>query len=113
MTAIPIRGLGTREQRLYLLYSLGIQINRDQRRAQRLIRKALKLYGIHMTPELMITQLLGTPYAPRGSTYDALDCFGVIELWYRDVLGIEVVDRAQHPSTHQGLKDGFDQAIDG
>ena len=63
-----------------------------------------------MKPEQLITQLLGTPYAPSGNTYDALDCFGVVEIWYRDALGIEVEDRAMHPPTHSGLNNGVESA---
>lgn len=65
-----------------------------------------------MIPEQLITQILGTPYAPGGSSFDGLDCFGVVEVWYRKILGIEVVDRASHPPTHGGLQRGFDSATD-
>lgn len=58
----------------------------------------------------MITNLLGIPYVAGGSSFDALDCFGVVELWYQHVLGIEVEDRSAHPPTNGGLQDGFQSA---
>lgn len=36
------------------------------------------------------TLMLGKPYADRHCTYDAVDCWGLIALYYRDVHGVNI-----------------------
>lgn len=35
---------------------------------------------------------IGLPYVHRGRTYEGVDCFGLVQLFYRDVMHIEVPD---------------------
>lgn len=65
-----------------------------------------------MAPERAIDALLMVPYrAGRGDLAGA-DCFGVVELYYRMVFGIEVLDRAGHAPGHAGLEEGYRAARD-
>lgn len=41
-SAVPIRGMGTREQRLYLVYSLALKPNPDQDRARAILQRMRK-----------------------------------------------------------------------
>lgn len=61
-----------------------------------------------MTPDAMINSLLSVPYAAGQGTLAGADCWGVVELWYRHVLGIEVTDRSGFPAGNEGLQAGFD-----
>ncbi|SNZ21731.1 NlpC/P60 family protein [Cohaesibacter gelatinilyticus] len=61
-----------------------------------------------MTPQDCISRLLGVRYEPAGNSFSAVDCFGVVELWYRHVLGVGVEDRSNHPPTHEGLQRGVE-----
>ena len=35
-------------------------------------------------------KFIGIPYIPHGRDYDGADCWGIVYLFYRDVLGIEI-----------------------
>lgn len=61
-------------------------------------------------PAAMIDRLLAVPYAAGRGDWAGADCWGVVELWYRHVLGIEVADRASLPAGNEGLQAGFDAA---
>lgn len=61
-------------------------------------------------PAAMIDALLQCPYAAGGGALHGADCWGIVELWYRHVLGIALDDRAAHPPGHDGLQAGFDAA---
>lgn len=63
-------------------------------------------------PGRMIDALLTVPYLPGGGDMAGADCWGVVELWYRHVIGIALADRADHPVGHAGLNAGFDAACD-
>lgn len=63
-----------------------------------------------MTPEAMIENLLSVPYAAGQGAMAGADCWGIVELWYRHVRGIELVDRANFPPGNDGLQAGFDAA---
>lgn len=63
-----------------------------------------------MSPSQAIDALVHVPYAPGKGDMAGADCFGIVELYYRLVLGIEVTDRADHPAGHGGLQAGFDAA---
>lgn len=63
-----------------------------------------------MTPEKMIDALLVVPYVEGAGELTGADCWGIIELWHRYVLNIELSDRAKHPAGHGGLQSGFDVA---
>lgn len=61
-------------------------------------------------PNRMIDTLLSVEYVPGGSDLSGADCWGVVELWYKHVLGIELDDRGSHPIGHEGTQAGFDAA---
>lgn len=63
-----------------------------------------------MTPDAMVDALLGCPYVPGGSDMGGADCWGIVELWYSHVLGIDLDDRAAHPPGHEGVQAGFEAA---
>ena len=37
-----------------------------------------------------LNKIMGAKFAPNGRDYQSIDCFGIIYLCYRDVLGIEL-----------------------
>jgi cell wall-associated NlpC family hydrolase len=38
----------------------------------------------------MLDKFVGVPYVPNGRDYDGADCWGILYLYYRDVLGLLV-----------------------
>lgn len=61
-----------------------------------------------MTPAEAIDQLILVPHVPGQGTWQGADCWGIVELWYRHVLGIDVADRGQIDPGASGLQSGFD-----
>lgn len=43
-----------------------------------------------MTPDEFVRRAIGIPWCRWRSDFRAMDCFGLIVLWYREVLGIEL-----------------------
>lgn len=58
----------------------------------------------------LIDRLLAVPYVPGRGDLGGADCWGIVEIWYRECLGIELPDRADHPAGHGGVQAGFDAA---
>lgn len=52
---------------------------------------------------VIIPQLVGVQYRLGEGSFVAADCWGVVELYYRHVLGLELTDRSRHPSTRGGI----------
>jgi cell wall-associated NlpC family hydrolase len=48
-----------------------------------------------MTPERAIDLLTVVPYIAGRGDWAGADCWGLVELWYRHVVGIELADRGQ------------------
>lgn len=46
-----------------------------------------------MTPGVFIDRALHVPHVPGGGSWTGADCWGIVELYYREVLNREVVDR--------------------
>ena len=65
-----------------------------------------------MTPDELLARLAPVPYLINGADFNGLDCWGLVEVWYRDVLGIEITDRKAHRSAPDGLSAGFDARLD-
>ena len=63
-----------------------------------------------MTPDKMIDNLLTVPYVPGGGGMAGADCWGIVELWFKHVLNIDLDDRAKNAPGHGGLQAGFDAA---
>lgn len=65
-----------------------------------------------MTPAEAIDRLLMVPHVPGQGSWSGADCWGIVELWYRHVLGIEVGDRGAIDPGSDGLQVGFDAKSD-
>ena len=65
-----------------------------------------------INPEAMIDTILSVPYADGMGELSGADCWGIVELWYRHVLGIDLSDRSEHPAGHDGMQAGYDAAQD-
>ena len=60
-----------------------------------------------MTASELVAQLQATPYRPGGNDFAGCDCWGLVEIWYRELFGIHLADRANHPNGPRGLALGF------
>lgn len=60
-----------------------------------------------MTKEEFIKYWIGKPWEDRAIGPYSVDCWGLIYLYYRDVLGIEL----SKPSDHQNIETGFDSVV--
>jgi hypothetical protein len=65
-----------------------------------------------LSPAECIDRLLTVPFRLGAGAWSGTDCWGVVELYYRHVLGIEVMDRSNNPPGHGGLQAGFDKYQD-
>lgn len=61
-----------------------------------------------MTPERLIQVILTVPYQRGGHDLSGLDCWGVVEVWHRELLGLELNDRVRaRAPTPRGLARAF------
>lgn len=51
--------------------------------------------------------LLMVPYRPDGRDWSGIDCFGLAELWFRNLHGIVISDRLDIAPGADGLERGF------
>lgn len=58
-----------------------------------------------MTPAEFIDRSLSIPWVRGGSDWAGVDCYGLVELWHRHVLGIDVA-----LVEHTDMADGFPKA---
>lgn len=65
-----------------------------------------------MRPEELIPLLPMVPYVEHGGTLAGMDCFGLVELWHREVLGIDIMDRTAQPSEPKGFLEGYQSQKD-
>lgn len=65
-----------------------------------------------MTPQELIHQLPMIPYVESERSFVGMDCFGLVEIWHKHILGIEVTDRKDHPGGSGGLLEGFEARED-
>lgn len=63
-----------------------------------------------MTPDEFITRALSIPYEEGKGDWSSADCWGVVELYYRHVLDIELSDRGVIKPGHAGMQQGFEAA---
>lgn len=49
------------------------------------------------------------PYCDGASDWSGADCWGIVELYYKHVLGIVLVDRSDISSGHEGVNLGFER----
>ena len=50
---------------------------------------------MRMTPQQFIRGVIGVPFIPHGRGYSGIDCYGLVYLAHRDVLGIELPTYAE------------------
>lgn len=56
----------------------------------------------------LIERLLATPYLPGGFDWTGADCWGVVEIWYRERFGIVLTDRGRIEPTPLGVMAGYE-----
>lgn len=55
----------------------------------------------------MIERYLMIPYRAGGSDWSGADCWGLVEIWYKDRLGLDIIDRRDIDSSPLGIEAGF------
>lgn len=58
-----------------------------------------------MTPAEFASRMVGVPWVKWRADFDAVDCFGCVVLYFREVLGIDLGD-----VPHTDIASGFTQA---
>lgn len=58
-----------------------------------------------LTPDQFAGRAVGVPWARWQATWESMDCFGLLVLWHREVLGLDI---GQVPETD--IATGFDAA---
>lgn len=58
-----------------------------------------------MTPADFVARAVGLPWARWRADWQAMDCYGLIVLWHREVLGVEIGD-----VPHTDIAAGFAEA---
>lgn len=53
-----------------------------------------------MLKDEFIGKVIGKPWRNRACTFDAMDCWAVVVLYYRHVIGIEIHQTADYESGH-------------
>lgn len=56
-----------------------------------------------MKPQEAIPRFLSLPYVLGRGDWSGADCWGLVELWYRHVLGIGLAEREGRDSTRQSI----------
>lgn len=56
-----------------------------------------------MTPQEFASRMVGVPWVRWRSDFEAVDCFGLAVLWFREVLGIELGDVPRVTKIGEGL----------
>ena len=64
-----------------------------------------------MTIGQFLERALLIPHASGGAAWSGADCWGIVELYYRHILGIELNEREGIIPGHVGLQQGFKQAV--
>jgi cell wall-associated NlpC family hydrolase len=60
-----------------------------------------------MTPAEFVNRAVGLPWVKWRSDWQACDCFGLVVLWHREVLGVDLGD-----VPHEPIADGFAHAME-
>lgn len=61
-----------------------------------------------MTENEFIKRWIGTPWEDRAIGPDSVDCWGLVYLYFRDVLNVEV----SKPSDHENIITGFQSEVE-
>lgn len=63
-------------------------------------------------PVELIARLQSVPHIEGRGDWDGADCWGLVEIWYRERFGVVLTDRADIPPGAAGVSEGFDRASD-
>lgn len=55
----------------------------------------------------LVARLQLVPHVPGQGTWAGADCWGIVEIWYREWLGVELPNRAAIAPGPEGLAAGF------
>lgn len=61
-----------------------------------------------MSPENFIDRAQHAPYVEGGGSFAGADCWGIIELYYRHVLGVGLTDRAGYKPGCASVQEWYD-----
>lgn len=53
-------------------------------------------------------RFVGIPWKPNGRDFDGVDCYGLIVLWYREILGINLMDFTTQTTDEEFYLDNID-----
>ena len=56
-----------------------------------------------MTPQEAVPRLLAVPYVLGQGDWTGADCWGLVELWYREVLSLPLSERSGRHSARQSI----------
>lgn len=65
-----------------------------------------------MTENELLQQLPMVPFLFEGRDLKGMDCFGLVEYWHREILGIVISDRHNQPSAPRGFLEGYEAQND-
>ena len=57
-----------------------------------------------MTPDEFVSKAVGLPWVRWRADWRAMDCFGLVVMWYREVMGVDIGDVPQ-----TDIASGFEQ----
>lgn len=57
---------------------------------------------------VLIERLLRVPYMPGGSSFDGLDCWGLVEVWYLERFGMALRDRGRLEPSPLSVTAGYE-----
>lgn len=57
----------------------------------------------------LIARLQMVPYRAGHGTWAGMDCWGLVETWYREWIGVELADRADIAPGPDGINAGFNK----
>lgn len=65
-----------------------------------------------MNSDEFAERAIGLPFLFGKGNWQACDCWGLVELFYREVFEIDLVERADHGVDASGMQAGFDACTD-
>lgn len=67
---------------------------------------------LDVSPSDFVDRALHVPYVEGGGSFVGADCWGIVELYYRHVLGIDLSDRAEHEPGAASVQEWYDATND-
>lgn len=65
-----------------------------------------------MDTDDLLQRLPAVPFRLHGADLYGMDCFGLVEFWHKEILGIRISDRCDHPSEPSGFFAGYEAQED-